>query len=303
MEATTYRHTGKFRMFPAAIGLVQTAGCAVVLGIVYAYAQYYIPWIYVAALLPFAVGFALGYANLWLIRLSKIRSNAVAIFTVAVASLIMVYVSWAVWAGLVLRSAEFAVSTTDLLIRPLMLFDAMRLLNEVGVWSLSDFEVKGALLALVWVAEAAILICLGIVIPLREFKDLPFCEGCETWCRKTANVARLAHPDATALVSAVKGKDFARLASFESVSLDDHAGSWFEFDLDLCATPGCGQTRVLDVNYVTVKLKKDGEQERKTKKVVENLLLTAEDETAVRALAVTPAAAEPELVPQESFAE
>jgi hypothetical protein len=279
----TYQHSGEFHLVPTVVGLAASTAVGAALGFVYAYGVFHIPYIIFNALLAFGFGWCLSRTNLWSLRAAKVRNTTTFVATATVASLAALYFSWATWVGIVLRQGEIDVGTLDLAKEPFILAGTVQAINEVGVWTLFDNDVKGIPLALIWLLEAAIVVGVGVLLARADFLDIPFCERCEAWCKKTKNVARLFHPDPDAVVSAVRFKNFAVLEGLGRPSLTADEGTWFQFDLDQC--PKCTQMSTADLLLVVAKKNRKGQVDRTETKLIENLRLNNQEVAAIRALA------------------
>lgn len=280
-ETELYTHSGKFELTPIFFGFLLSAAAGIVVGYAYAYGVYYVPHVLLNIVMAVAFGYALSRANLWTLRMAKVRSLGA--FTAAswTASFLAFYFSWAVWIGIILRQADVDVGGLEVALHPSLLAEAVISINRIGAWTLFDFEVNGLLLLAVWLAEAAIVFGMGVALARKDFLDLPFCETCQTWCVKETNVARIGD-DPETVAAAVRRKDFATLEFLERVDVTSPAGVWCEFDLEIC--PKCKGTRTADLSLVVAKESSKGDVDRDVRKLIENIPLTEQEEMAIRAL-------------------
>jgi hypothetical protein len=278
-----YEHSGEFSPPQVVIGTMIGLVGSCVLAAVYAYAIYYIPFIYINALLTAGFGFALAVMSVHVLRGSKVRNGAV----FGIVSLLFVaaayYVHWAVWVGIALRASEVDVMAVDVATQPAALWGTMLDINSTGLWAIGSMQFAGGKLWAVWGIEGAMVFGIAVLAAWGMYVDLPFCERCETWCTKHENVARIRHGDAAAVAQAFERKDVETLQSFESVPLGQELGEWLECDLETCDS-SCGATNILDMSMVAATKNAKGEVSKKKTDVVQNLLLTPEEVRVVRSL-------------------
>lgn len=197
--AKYYQASGKFNplAFLYFIGIALIA--LPLLGLIYAYAIWYIPFIYINFIIAAGFGFAIGWlmTNV-VVKYGKIRNNALAIGLSVLAGCIALYFHWAVWADLVLNAGEsygnsrigVTVSNIDFLqvfglaSEPGLLFDLIGEINEFGTWGIRSATVNGGVLTVIWIIEALIIIGIATVVPMGAAKR-PFCELGDVWFEET----------------------------------------------------------------------------------------------------------------------
>jgi len=138
-----------------------------ILGFIYSYAIWYIPFPYINFFITAGFGFLVGVITSYLvINLGKVRNPMLA--------------GWAVWVSLAMESPEMISGSLSLASEPGALFNIVSVLKTVGVWGLSDSTVSGTPLLIVWLIEAAIVLVLGVLTPLGKSRE-PFCEVNNKW--------------------------------------------------------------------------------------------------------------------------
>ena len=283
-QLSRYEHSGEFSI----VSLVPAAGlgAAVALGVgwVYAYAIYYIPFIYINAILAAGFGFAVAYISAYALRFGRVRNTTVFSAGMLLIAGIGFLAHWGAWVAIVVRASGYEASSWAVMTQPLAMWETILAINEVGVWSLFGTDVSGVALWAVWAVEAGIIFGVGFVVSHGEFHALPFCERCETWCKKSANVARLWHTDPQAVVDAFDQGDLGALDSFEIVDRDLTQGSWLECEIDSCGD--CGGTHTLDVSLVHAVPDEGGKVSRDATPVLTNLLLSQQQADEIRSLGV-----------------
>lgn len=191
-----YKTSGKFSplAFAAFIGLCITA--FPLLGLIYAYAIWYIPLIYINFLIAAGFGFAVGFlVKKFVIRLGKVRNATLGFALGLLGSIVAMYFHWAVWVDLVLNISDTlgaggygvavsnanALEVFNLALDPVPLFSLIGEIKELGTWGLAgDTPVSGVFLLIVWILEFGIIAFVSITNPSSAAR-LPFSEAYNEW--------------------------------------------------------------------------------------------------------------------------
>lgn len=277
-----YRHSGEFHPVLLPVGTVIAAAAAAAAGWIYAYAIFYIPFIYIAFLLTLGFGFALAFSNLHVFRFARVRNETVFQIASLTAVVVGFYMHWAAWVALLIRSWGEQITGLEAAIQPVALWETIWEINSVGAWTLFDVEFTGGLLWLIWAVEAAMIFGVALRIGHGLFVDVPFCEQCESWCKKHNNVARVWQDDGQVVLDALNHRDLEALGTFGRVPSDATEGHWFQCDLEMC--PTCGATNTLDVALVVSQPNSKGELKENETSVVQNLLISSEEAQMIRAI-------------------
>jgi hypothetical protein len=259
-----YNHSGTLPI----VGAVTMIGLALIgialLGVVYAYAIFYIPFIYVNVLLAIGYGVAAGFVAWYAAKLGKIRNKTFfVIFGALAGGLFAEYMNWVAW--LFAASKQHA-----LLLSPLDIWTAMGKLSERGVWSVKGFMPTGVTLYGFWAIEAAIIVGFAAVFALRTFLSTPFCERCDKWVEETLRIKGLqpiTNPED--LKVRVEGGDFSPLLSMRRARVESSTST----RVDLLHCPQCLNLFLLTVTSVETETNSKGEDEEKESMVVQNLLI------------------------------
>ena len=92
-----YRHSGKAPIAGLlALGIAGPA-TALVLGWIYGYAILWIPWVYLAAVLPLVLGAGIGFVVAQTARVGKVRNTGLVAMAGLVLGLAATYVQWVAW--------------------------------------------------------------------------------------------------------------------------------------------------------------------------------------------------------------
>jgi len=168
------------------------------LGLAYTYAIWYIPIIYVNVLVTIGFGIAAGFVIKHVILYyGKVRNPKAAVLIGILASLVLYYVSWAIYADLNLNITDtiggdrfgVAVSnvnvdeTIGLALHPSRVFSIMGLLYKWGSWGIFGFTMSGFMLAIIWIAEFLIIMILAVTTSY-EISKRPFCELSNSWFKE-----------------------------------------------------------------------------------------------------------------------
>lgn len=165
------------------------------IGLLYAYAIWYIPFIYInfiiAAVIGFVIGFLISHA---VVKFGKVRNASLTIGFSLLAGLIALYFHWAVWIDLVLNAGESygssrigvtvsnikILQTFNLALDPTTLFQIIGEVNKYGTWGFGSTTVSGIFLSIIWIVEAVIIVGIAVITPINSTKK-PFCELGNEW--------------------------------------------------------------------------------------------------------------------------
>jgi hypothetical protein len=180
-----YQHSGAVPAGGAAMALAAGAIAAAVLGIVYSFTFYYIPYVYLNFLLVVAFGLGTGYVVGFAAREGNIR-NVVAVGTIAlIAAAVGIYAEWGstvyamcpplelplLWAKLGL----FSFLPQNIVVVMLDLF-------AEGSWGMTaNSTVHGWPLVVLWIVEAGLITSIAIGTAVKQVANVPFCEACQKW--------------------------------------------------------------------------------------------------------------------------
>jgi len=169
-----------------------------IVGLLYAYAIWHMPFIYVNFLLSAGFGFVIGFlVNKIVVRYGKVRSTVMAILFSVIGAICGLYFSWVSWIDLVINAASdggtstagIIVSNVDgnhllnLATNPSMLFSLIGSINEVGTWGFKSTTISGGFLTVIWVLEFLIVLIVSILVGSSSASE-PFCESTNQWFAK-----------------------------------------------------------------------------------------------------------------------
>ncbi len=191
-----YQPSGKFSPLSIVFFIIACLTVFPLLGLIYAYAIWYIPIPYINFFIAAGFGIGVGYiVKHFVIKMGKVRNPRLAFFFGLLGALVALYFHWAVWADLVINVAEsygtedigIAVSNISfievfaLATQPGALFGLIGEINKYGTWGIGGGgAVSGIMLTIIWIIEAIIVIVPSIMGRSVD-ANKPFCEENQKW--------------------------------------------------------------------------------------------------------------------------
>ncbi|MGI4760000.1 MAG: hypothetical protein ACRYF0_04800 [Janthinobacterium lividum] len=272
------------KMPPAGILGLLVGGvvAALVLALVYVYAVWYIPFVYINFFLCLGFGLGLGAVLAVLVRLGKLRSPGAVGALALLVALVAVYLEWGLFLTLIFNtevtgtgadadsSTSFSLSLfLDIITHPTAMWLAIQKINETGTWSLKGSTPSGVFLGVIWVVEAAIILG-GTWLIAKAQATEPFSETSNEW----ATEETLAHPltfaqDAATTRTALESGQFHHLTPHTSAETDAPFAR-----LKLHSAPNDHNCRYLTLENVTTTLDKKGKPTQSTATVVQHLAIS-----------------------------
>lgn len=196
--AKYYKSSGKFSPLAFLYFTVIALILLPILGLLYAYAIWYIPFIYINFIIAGAFGFGIAFLiSHIVIKYGKIRSVPLTIGLSVLASIIALYFHWTVWVDLVLNMGEsygntrIGITTSNiqilqtfyLALNPSTLSELIGEINQYGTWGIRSTTVSGVFLSVIWIIEALIIIGISVILPI-SYAKAPFCELGNEWFKE-----------------------------------------------------------------------------------------------------------------------
>lgn len=277
-----YKPSGEVTVVGALAGLIGGLAAGAVLAFAYSYLVYYIPIIYLNLLCVAGFAALLGFAPGYLMHVCKVRNTAAGVGIAIIPVLASFYLSWAVWVSIIVSNDEASISALALAAQPLLLWELIAKINEVGAWTLfkSSTPVSGLALWVVWAIEAGVVLIGAPVAASMMLGNRPFCENCNAWCAGEQGVALLGAADDDEVKRRVEAKDFQYVRGLGTKAEGDV--EWYRVDLHGC--PTCGQMNTLSVMKEKLKVDDKGNVSVDSSPFIENLLLTAPEANDLRTL-------------------
>ena len=207
----------------------------------------------------------------------RVRVPLVSTLLGAGVSVVAVYAMWVVWTYRIVRRFGVPVPMLRLASHPVGLFHLIVRIGEVGTWSRHGEVVQGPDLYLLWMGEAGLMLTAGTLTAARwRYGGAAVCPSCGGRCVSAPGLPRFDSGSEAAVVSAVEGRPFDRLADRLAAlppPPDDDAA---EVRLRLESCPKCVQTHLLTVSRVGWVAARSGRRLR-TVPVVNQMRLTVDD--------------------------
>ena len=194
-----YKPSGKFSSIFILYFLLVTAIAFPILGLIYAYCIWYIPFVYINLFITIGFGFLVGFViSLIVIKRGKVRNPILGLIIGLAGGLLALYFHWAICLDLVINAGEsygskrigITVSNIDflqtfsLIFRPDLVFQFIGEANEYGTWGIRGATVTGTFLWIIWLIEFIIVVAISGFLPYLEAKK-PFSESTNSWYEET----------------------------------------------------------------------------------------------------------------------
>ncbi|WP_271768445.1 hypothetical protein [Aquimarina algiphila] len=246
-----YKPSGKFSATSLLYFILLSCTAFPILGLVYAYCIWYIPFFYINFLITGAFGFAIGYLiNVFVIGKGKVRNTMLAVILGILGGLIAMYFHWSVWTDLVINSGEsygtsrigITVSNIKflqvftLVTQPDVLFSLIGEINEVGVWGIRNATVSGVFLTIIWIIELLAVIGISTLTSFPKAGE-PFCETNNNWFKESVLPAFNHIPETSKMIADLEKGDqsaFNELAPSSNIEQDHSVFTLYTSDQNKC---------------------------------------------------------------------
>lgn len=280
-----YSHSGRVPLLGPVLMVAVGLLAALVLGGIYGYALFYIPLIYLNALMVLLFGGAMGWVLGRTAKFTKVRNNAVILTVTFVLTLVAEYVGWVSW---FLAASEQEL----LLLLPGQMLRAMSMLAKEGPWSALGVTPTGIGLYAVWLAEALLILGTALAGAHSVVGSLPFCEPCDRWVEDKVSLPRLQPtPDADRLRGKLMAGRYEEIAALGRATASTNP--FTRVDVRRC--PDCDRAYFLTLSQVETSVDKDGKPKEAVQPLVENLIINRETFAQLQAEAPAPSNLPPRL--------
>lgn len=279
-----YTHSGKVGLAPLVVPVVGVLA-ALIGALLYAYISVYSPVVGVVTILvllgfAFVVAFSVGLAG----KLAKARNAGLMALLGGGVGLVAVYASWAAFLAVVIAKFSEEGPTPgylDFLLNPLAVWEAMKLINESGWFSVSGSTPSGGVLWLFWGVEGVVIMAGGVMGGVSSISGEVFCEGCGAWAEEVEPPARFEVPEDEALIREIGEGSTSALASLPAS--DPVLGAVFEVTVHQCES--CQDTATYQTKLVKRTLDDKGNESVDKTDLTPQILCDAEQVEAFRRLA------------------
>ncbi|MEM6685841.1 MAG: hypothetical protein AAF617_08675 [Bacteroidota bacterium] len=219
-----YTPSGKFNLICFLYLLLAVFIAVPLLALIYTYAIFWIPIVYLNILCVVGIAFGLGYVANFVVGMGKVRSKLLAFFIGCMIGMAGLYASWIIW--LHAHMNEFvSISFVSLIDSPMGVWKIILELNSSGTWGIgrsSSGNVTGTLLTIVWILELLAMIATPLFFAYSKARE-PFLETDNIWAdtRKIGPFAFIT--DKKVFKKQLEAKNFQRLVDMSS--LDDSNNS------------------------------------------------------------------------------
>ena len=280
-----YRPSGKFTAAGLVVPLLAGAAVAFPLGLGYAKALRWIPFVYINMLATCAYGFALGWLTNLTVKHTRVRNVAFATLLGAAVGGLGVYFEWSGFIWAVWEDAPLFSPPGDILA-------AMSFLYEHGSWGMkSGGNVTGVFLALIWACEAGAIVVFATLMPRGFVQDTPYCEKTGCWLEEQKQIDTIEAIGDPAQREAIRAGDIMPV-----IAAKPRGEGLVHTRLLFKRSPKCQVFCTVRVQEVTSEVDKDGKLKASTADLSGDLILPASmfDLVAqLENLAPAPAAAKP----------
>ncbi len=261
----TYRISGKMDPVGVLIGLGAAIVAMFPLAFAYSYATRYIPFIYLNFIISFGAVFLVAMAYTAGEGFGHNRSRAASLVGMLIAGVLTLYVFWVTFIFVLLRHE---VNYFQLLFRPDVIKEFIKLLIENGWFQVRGNQIKGVVYGAMLGIEAVVYLGIFVFMWWTAMKEKIYCESCRKWVERNT-LPFTFHPDyeGPILQSLQAGTDqwLDQLVPFVG-------DTWLKLELADCE--GCRNLSVLNVIRCNNTVNKDGNTETNENSLVENLLLS-----------------------------
>jgi len=275
--ARFYRHSGKAPIL--GLVLIGIAGfiATFVLGVIYGYLLYFIPFIYLNFLIVLGYIYAISYVLSWAAKFGKVRNILLISLAALAFGLLAEYVGWVSWLAAILGSPVNLIG----FFFPLEVIAFIQQIARQGAWTIFDFTPTGVWLYLVWLGEAVAVIGGITYLTYSNLMRIPFCEDSDAWAEKHSIIGTFAPLANSVQFRAAISQ--GGLSAFNALTTIQPGQNRFTM-LELFECDKCRNFFVLNVNDVEVKTDKKGKQDTKVKSIVSNLIVTPSTVSGLRRL-------------------
>ena len=268
-----YEHSGAVGLMGPIYMIVLGAIGTLVLGAVYGYAIFYIPFIYLNFFITLGfgglVGFCVGMGG----KLGKVRNPILMLLFGFAFGLAAEYIGWVSWIYAFTEQGSLILAPSDMA-------NALQVIAKDGAWSIFGWTPKDVELYMIWGVEAIMIIGTSTLVASGTVISIPFCERCNKWIEAEDSIEPLdpiSNPDD--LKSQLEQGEYGLLQSLNRK--DDKTDAYTQVSLLHC--PGCQQNHFLSIKSIVVSTGSDNKEKKNETKIIENLIIDPEQYRMIKA--------------------
>jgi hypothetical protein len=261
-----YAHSGNTPVLSILFTLIFGLVAAAVLSVVYGYAIFYIPFIYLNFFITLGFGAFVGMAVGAGGKLGKARNPK---FYGVIG---LIFGSFALYAGWVVYF--YAGSGQSFLPFQLTeLWSNMEFLAYSGSWSIFGWTPIGWQLYAIWAIEALMIVGACSVVAFSYVESTPFCEECNTWIENEQTKAGFKDiSDRDSFKASVEKGEIELITNLEKAESNSSNGT--EIQINSCSS--CNNNNFVSLECVAVTMDKDGNLSKDADKLISNLRVSHE---------------------------
>jgi hypothetical protein len=264
METTADRYYKPSGAVPlAGTILMQLFGAigAAVLGLLYALANLYSPFVLLTLFAVFLFGAGVGFAVNLGARIGKVRNPGFIMLLGTATGILAIYLAWVFYIYFFWRrqGGEFWAWS------PGAIYEEMKVFAEHGLWSMKNWTPKGWVLWAFWIAEAVVVVLLSLAISVAN--DAPYCDQCNVWTKKHKDVASFALADPGPLKTQLEMEGYEILDALHKLPFDP--ADCLKATIHSC--PQCEETDYLTICHSRLVVDKEGNQTTQETEIVKQL--------------------------------
>jgi hypothetical protein len=241
-----YAPAGRFSAGGFTVAVIGGAAASATLGFLYGSLQVVMPILYLCFLVTVLFATALGHLVFFFVKLGHARHLSVASTAAVVGGLSAMYGAWV--ADRWVRCELMRLEGVELSFAPSDLFTYMGVFFEHGFWSLfMGVPMFGVPLALIWLAEAAIIVGLALLAIRSRVRATPYCEPCRRWTAITRGIRMLMPQTSHAITEELKKGNVNVIHQ----TLPSSRGAPLALRVDVAQCPTCAQSVYLSVTVVS----------------------------------------------------
>ncbi|MCP3924411.1 MAG: hypothetical protein GY714_17690 [Desulfobacterales bacterium] len=270
-----YEHSGTIGLMGLIYIILAGAIGSLLLGAIYGYAIFYIPFIYLNFFITLGFGGILGLLIGYSGKFGKVRNTKALVFFGLIFGIFAQYIGWVSWIH------AFSGKEGAMVASPSNMYYVVKMVADNGAWSIFGWTPKGFSIYSIWTIEALMIIGASTLFACIPIVSTPFCERCNKWIDKEEFIFPLEPiENVEILTSQLEGSDFTILNLLKET--DDDASIYTQLKLLFC--PDCQDSYFLTVTSVEITEDDKGEIEKNDDDIIENFVLTSDQYNKIKEL-------------------
>jgi hypothetical protein len=261
-----YEHSGAFGLMGPIYMIILGAVGTLVLSVIYGYAIFYIPFIYLNFFITLGFGAGVGFLVGLGGKFGKVRNSQLLLIFGLIFGLLAEYAGWVSWI--------FASSKQEFLVLyPSNIWSVIQIIAQKGAWGIFGWTPTGAALFIIWGIEAIMIIGASTLMSLGGVGSTPFCEHCNQWVEGKESISPLepiANPDE--FTSKLEQGGDAVIKALNKIEAADKAYT----QIDLIKCPGCKHSNYLSIKSVEIQADSKGKEKKEEKDIIENFIISSD---------------------------